>query len=70
MNYMKKTAKITFCAMMSALATVFMLIAFGLTFGADIICIAVWGYEGWLESPFGLIVTLTMFAKYVVQSFK
>ena len=41
---------------------VFMLIAFGLTFGADIICIAVWGYEGWLESPFGLIVTLTMFA--------
>ena len=41
---------------------IFLLIAFGLTFGADFICIAVWGYEGWLSSPFGMIVTLTMFS--------
>ena len=41
---------------------IFTLISFSLTFIPDIICIKVWGYEKWLSSPFGVIVTLTMFS--------
>ena len=42
--------------------SVFTLISFSLTFIPDIICIKIWGYEKWLSSPFGIIVTLTMFS--------
>lgn len=46
---------------------IFTLISFSLTFIPDIICIKVWGYEKWLSSPFGIIVTLTMFSPMIAN---
>ena len=47
--------------------SVFTLISFSLTFIPDIICIKVWGYEKWLSSPFGVIVTLTMVSPMIAN---
>ena len=41
---------------------VFLLLAFGLAMIPQIICLAVFGYEKWMESPMAVVVTLSMFA--------
>ena len=41
---------------------IFLLIAFSLTWIPHIICLHIFGYEDWLTSAFGVIVTLTMYA--------
>lgn len=41
---------------------IYLLIAFSLTWIPDLICLKIFGYEKWLNSPYGVILTMTMFS--------
>ncbi len=40
----------------------FLFITFSLTWIPHFICLHIWGFEKWMNSPFSLIITLTMFS--------